>query len=319
MKKLFLLLILIPFFVFGQDCPPCDILANPGMEITNGKSSWPKLKKEKIIKINTLTSVLYDNGNDDIEEEKYWKEQDRRSWWMNKGSDPWTKDPVWGDNYVKPNLNFSSCVNDKLRWKCGYSYVLKIPDNFKKNKKYPLVVFLHGGINSNPNSLNRRADYVNDFHISKNDQYIVAAPIKLGVDWSAKKIQDLVEDIKVNLKIDNNRIYLTGLSMGGRGTFIVASKLPKTFAAIMPLSPHHQPYSYLPLSEKVSHLPTFLHHSKNDKTSKFSMAETMYNKLLANNDNIRFDIGNSGHSGWSKIYNNEKIMTWFLSWKKSKK
>ena len=142
------------------------------------------------------------------------------------------------------------------------------------------------------------------------------APIKLGVDWNAKKIQDLIEDIKVNLKIDNNRIYLTGLSMGGRGTFIVASKLPKTFAAIMPLSPHHQPYSYLPLSEKVSHLPIFLHHSKNDKTSKFSMAESMYNKLSINNDNIRFDIGNSGHSGWSKIYENEKNITWFLSWKK---
>jgi hypothetical protein len=44
----------------------------------------------------------------------------------------------------------------------------------------------------------------------------------------------------------------------------------------------------------------------------------MYNKLLVNNDNVRFDIGSSGHSGWSKIYDNEKIMTWFLSWKKSK-
>ena len=316
MKKLFLLLILIPFFVFGQDCPPCDIVANPGMEMTIVKASWPKLKNKKIIKINSLTSVLYENGNTDLEEEKYWTELNPRLWWMNEGSDPWTKDPVWGDKYVKPNLNFSSCVNDKLRWKCGYSYVLKIPKNFKKNKEYPLVVFLHGGIKSNANSLNRRANYVNDFYIPKDDQYVVVAPIKLGVDWSAKKIQDLIEDIKANLKIDINRIYLTGLSMGGRGTFIVASKLPKTFAAIMPLSPHHQPYSYLPLSEKVSHLPTFLHHSKNDKTSKFSMAESMYNKLLVNNDNVRFDIGSSGHSGWSKIYNNEKIITWFLSWKK---
>ena len=58
-------------------------------------------------------------------------------------------------------------------------------------------------------------------------------------------------DIKSNLKIDENRIYLTGLSMGGRGTFIVAAGLPQIFAAIMPLSPHHGPFSYVPLAEKV--------------------------------------------------------------------
>ncbi len=310
MKKLLLLLLFIPLVFFGQDCPPCNVLANPEMEITKVKSSWPKLKNKKLVKINSLTSILYEN------EDKYWTEWKRKSWWMKEGSDPWTEDPIWGDKYVKPNLNFSSCVNDNLRWKCGYSYVLKIPDNFKKNKKYPLVIFLHGGINSTPNSLNRRIKSLNNFHVSKDDQYILAAPLKLGIDWSAKKIQDLIEDVKSNLKIDNKRIYLTGLSMGGRGTFIVASKLPEIFAAIMPLSPHHQPYSYLSLSEKISHLPTFLHHSRNDKTSKFSMAESMFNKLLESNDNLKFDIGSSGHSGWNNIYSNEKIMNWFLSWEK---
>ena len=310
MKKLLLLLLFIPLVFFGQDCPPCNVLANPEMEITKVKSSWPKLKNQKLVKINSLTSILYEN------EDKYWTEWKRKSWWMKEGSDPWTEDPIWGDKYVKPNLNFSSCVNDNLRWKCGYSYVLKIPDNFKKNKKYPLVIFLHGGINSTPNSLNRRIKSLNNFHVSKDDQYILAAPLKLGIDWSAKKIQDLIEDVKSNLKIDNKRIYLTGLSMGGRGTFIVASKLPEIFAAIMPLSPHDQPYSYLSLSEKISHLPTFLHHSRNDKTSKFSMAESMFNKLLESNDNLKFDIGSSGHSGWNNIYSNEKIMNWFLSWEK---
>jgi predicted peptidase len=118
------------------------------------------------------------------------------------------------------------------------------------------------------------------------------------------------------LNIDANRIYLTGLSMGGRGTFIVAAELSNTFAAIMPLSPHHTPYSYLSLAEKVSHLPTFLHHSTNDKTSKFSVAEDMFSKLSKINDNVVFDIGNFGHSGWNKIYSNPKHIEWLLSWRK---
>ena len=312
MKKLPLILLFIPIIFFGQDCSPCEVIANPEMEITSIKSSWPKIKNKSIVKINSLTNILYENEDD------YWEQLKRPSWWMKEGRDPWTEDPIWGDGYIEPNLNFNSCVNDNLRWKCGYSYVLRFPENFKKNKKYPLVVFLHGGINSNPSKLNSRILTVNSFFIPENDQYIIASPIKLGIDWSPKKIQDVIADIESQLKIDKKRIYLTGLSMGGRGTFIVAAELPDLFAAIMPLSPHHTPYSYLNLASKVSHLPIFLHHSTIDKTSKFSVAEKMSDELKKLNANMLFDIGNFGHYGWNKIYKNPENINWLISWKKSK-
>ena len=310
MIKRKLVILLFPFIFFGQECAPCETIANPDMEITSIKTSWPKIKNKSIVKINSLTNILYEN------EDEYWEQWERPSWWMKEGRDPWTKDPIWGDGYVEPDLGFDSCVNDNLRWKCGYSYVMRFPENFKKNKKHPLVIFLHGGVNSDIRRLNGRIRTVNSFYIPKNDQYIIASPIKLGYDWSPKKIQDMLEDIKLNLKIDLDRIYLTGLSMGGRGTFIVASELPDTFAAIMPLSPHHTPYSYLPLANKVSHIPTFLHHSTNDRTSKFSVANDMFEKLKKINENLVFDIGNSGHSGWNKIYSNPKHIEWLMSWKK---
>jgi hypothetical protein len=310
MRKLIFLLLFIPLVSFGQDCPPCELIANPDMEITSTKSSWPKIKNKSIIKINSLTNILYENQDD------YWEQWKRPSWWIKEGRDPWTEDPIWGDGYIEPNLNFNSCVNDNLRWKCGYSYVLRFPENFKKNKKYPLVVFLHGGINSDPRRLNGRVLTVNNFFIPENDQYIIASPIKLGIDWSPKKIQDVIADIESQLKIDKKRIYLTGLSMGGRGTFIVAAELPDLFAAIMPLSPHHTPYSYIKLADKVSDLPIFLHHSTNDKTSKFSVAEKMSEELKKLNANMIFDIGEFGHSGWNKIYKNPDNINWLLSWKK---
>ena len=310
MRKLIFLLLFIPLVSFGQDCPPCELIANPDMEITSIKSSWPKIKNKSIVKINSLTNILYENQDD------YWEQWKRPSWWMKEGRDPWTEDPIWGDGYIEPNLNFNSCVNDNLRWKCGYSYVLRFPENFKKNKKYPLVVFLHGGINSDPRRLNGRVLTLDNFFIPENDQYIIASPIKLGIDWSPKKIQDVIADIESQLKIDKKRIYLTGLSMGGRGTFIVAAELPDLFAAIMPLSPHHTPYSYLNLASKVSHLPIFLHHSTNDKTSKFSVAEKMSEELKKLNADVVFDIGEFGHSGWNKIYKNPENINWLLSKKK---
>ena len=311
MQKLLFSILFLPLLLVAQnECTPCNVLANSNMEITTIESRWPKIKDKSIVKINTLTKIIYENEDD------YWQKFNISSWWMKEGLDPWTKDPIWGKGYIKPNHNFNSCVNDNLRWKCGYSYVLRFPENFKKNKKYPLVIFLHGGVNSDIRRLNGRIRTVNSFYIPENDQYIIASPIKLGIDWSAKKIQDMLEDIKSNLKIDLDRIYLTGLSMGGRGTFIVASELPDIFAAIMPLSPHHTPYSYLPLADKVSHIPTFLHHSTNDGTSKFSVAKDMFEKLKKINENLVFDIGNSGHYGWNKIYGNPKNIEWLMSWKK---
>tara|TARA_A100001011_G_scaffold130923_2_gene137971 strand:- start:1250 stop:2185 length:936 start_codon:yes stop_codon:yes gene_type:complete len=311
MQKLLFSILFLPLLLLAQnECAPCNVSANSNMEITTIESSWPNIKNKSIVKINSLTKIIYENEDD------YWEKFYMSSWWMKEGLDPWIKDPIWGKGYIKSDHNFNSCVNDNLRWKCGYSYVLRFPENFKKNKKYPLVIFLHGGVNSDIRRLNGRIRTVNSFYIPENDQYIIASPIKLGYDWSPKKIQDMLEDIKLNLKIDLDRIYLTGLSMGGRGTFIVASELPDTFAAIMPLSPHHTPYSYLPLADKVSHIPTFLHHSTNDRTSKFSVANDMFEKLKKINENLVFDIGNSGHYGWNKIYGNSKNIEWLMSWKK---
>jgi len=306
--------LIFPLVVFAQiECAPCGINANSDLEITKIKSDWPEINQGELIKVNSLTNVLYEN------DDKYWEIWDRKPWWTNQKSDPWIDGTDWIDNYIEPNHNFEDCVNDSLRWLCGYSYVLRIPKNFKKNKKYPLVIFLHGGISSNARSLTRRAKSIENFYMPENDEYIIAAPIKLGVDWSPKRIQDVVNDVQSNMKINNKRIYLTGLSMGGRGTFIVAAQLPNLFAAIMPFSPHHQPYSYVDLSEKIKHIPTYLHHSKNDKTSKFSMAELAYNELSKINNNVEFNIGNSGHSGWGKLYADKEIINWLLSWKKNKK
>lgn len=309
-KALFLLLLGIFSLNAQEKCPPCEIFANNGMNITKGQKKWPEIKKQTLLKINSLTPINYGNRLN-------YKNKKLFRWWLKEGLDPWSNSPYWGDNYVKPDHQFKDCVNDSLRWQCGYSYVIKLPDQFNKNKKYPVIIFLHGGVVARPKSLERRQETLDAFNIPNEDPSILAAPIRLEWDWDAKKIQDMIMDIKSNLKIDENRIYLTGLSMGGRGTFIVAAGLPQTFAAIMPLSPHHGPFSYVPLAEKVANIPTWLHHSTNDKTSKFSVAKEMADQLDSINTNFVFNVGDFGHSGWKKeIYSNPDYIRWLLSWNK---
>ena len=59
------------------------------MEITSIKTSWPTIKNKSIVKINSLTNILYKN------EDEYWELWERPSWWMKEGRDPWTKEPIW--------------------------------------------------------------------------------------------------------------------------------------------------------------------------------------------------------------------------------
>ena len=200
---------------------------------------------------------------------------------------------------------------------CGYSYSLQVPENYDENKSYPLIVFLHGGIYFDANSFNYYDHLKDVFYNPEDDQYIYAAPIKLEIDWDPNKIRDLIQNIKKNLNVDFQRIYLTGLSMGGRGTFIVASKLSETFAAIMPLSPHHQPYSYLSLAESVKDIPIWMSHSDVDLISSYDMAKQMEKRLIDLDANILFrtEIG-VGHSGWERIYSDSYVIKWLLSWKK---
>ena len=105
--------------------------------------------------------------------------------------------------------------------------------------------------------------------------------------------------------------------MVGRGTFIVASELTETFAAIMPLSPHHKPYSYLSLAENVKEIPIWMSHSDVDLISSYDMAKQMEKRLLDLDANIIFrtEIG-VGHSGWDRIYRDPNVINWLLSWKK---
>ena len=295
---------------YENACPPCSIIASDGMEVTQGKSDWPVIVEDELMKINSLTDVLYDNSIPSV-----WGVT---SWWMQEGNDPWSNDSYWGTNYVPPEHDFDECVNDMLRWKCGYSYVVKVPINYDSDRSYPLVIFLHGGFEQSYHEIIWYHDILrNQMYMSTDDPYVYIAPIKLEVDWNAKKIQDVLEDVKNNLNIDNHRIYITGLSMGGRGTFIVAADLPDYFAGIMPLSPHHQPYSYLSLADEIAHLPIWMSHGNIDGISSYGLAFQMAYKLEEEGANIIFRTEEGvGHWGWENIYSDSAVMRWLLSWER---
>ncbi|MBN28406.1 MAG: hypothetical protein CMB33_00825 [Euryarchaeota archaeon] len=202
-------------------------------------------------------------------------------------------------------------VDYRLDWMCGYTYSVKVPAGYNASNQYPLFLFLHGQVEDSVFFNNM---LTNNFHIPEDDKYIIVRPSKLEWDWDPKKALDVLEDVKSHLSVDDDRVYLTGLSMGGRGTFIVAAALPDYFAAIMPLSPHHEPYSYLPFAEEVAHLPIWMSHGTADNTSSFEMAEQMAANLVDLDAEIEFHpVVDGGHYIWFPIYSDPSAMQWMLS------
>ena len=147
---------------------------------------------------------------------------------------------------------------------------------------------------------------------------LVPAPIKLDIDWSPNKIKDLINNIKENVSIDNNRIYLTGLSMGGRGSFIVAAKLKNTFASLFVVAPHHGPYEYISLAKDLKDLPILITHGDIDETSSFEIAKKMADTLISlGSKEILFKRReNIGHTSWYDPYRDSVNIKWMMSWKK---
>ncbi len=209
------------------------------------------------------------------------------------------------------SIESETVVDERLDYECGYTYSVKVPAGYNASNEYPLFLYLHGQL---LDSVFFNNMMTNNFHIPDDDKYIIVRPSKLESDWDPKKALDVLEDVKANMNVDDDRVYLTGLSMGGRGTFIVAAALPDYFAALMPLSPHHTPYSYLPLAESVAHIPIWMSHGTNDSTSSYDMAAQMAENLTNLGAEIEFQtIVGGEHGGWFAIYSDPEIMQWMLS------
>lgn len=216
----------------------------------------------------------------------------------------------WTWNNTEVNLNEADSLNNK-----GYKYKVRIPLNYNINKQYPLMIILHGGIKFDDDNYNESGgNYLgNTFANSANEDVIIVTPNKIDVDWQPLKLNDIIYDVIKNCSIDINRIYLSGLSMGGRGTFIVCSELQNTFAAIAPLAPHHLPTDYT-LLNIPNNIPVFLYHSINDNVSQYEKAIEMKTKLENQGTEIRFVNGYYGHSGWVEMFfGNSNNISWLLS------
>lgn len=192
------------------------------------------------------------------------------------------------------------------------NYLLYLPKDYSENNEsYPLVLFLHGaGERGNDLEKVKVHGLPRLINEGKEFPFIVVSPqCPEEVFWSTDVLSALLDEIEANYRVDKNRIYVTGLSMGGNGTWSLALAEPNRFAAIAPVCG----WSVPSVACTIKHLPIWVFHGAKDDVVPISASEIMVERLKTCDGNVKFTVyPEANHDSWTETYNNEELYKWFL-------
>ncbi|MBL8889213.1 MAG: prolyl oligopeptidase family serine peptidase [Planctomycetaceae bacterium] len=194
-------------------------------------------------------------------------------------------------------------------------YLLSLPKGYEDQESWPVLLFLHGaGERGSDLNLVKKHGPPKLIEAGKEFPFIVVSPqCPGGRWWEPFELAALLDEIETNYKVDKERIYVTGLSMGGFGTWALTAYQPKRFAAIAPICGGGEPFT----TRLYSHVPTWAFHGDQDNVVPLARSESMVDALKNAGGNVKFTIyPGVGHDSWTETYANDEFYKWLLEQKK---
>lgn len=156
-----------------------------------------------------------------------------------------------------------------------FEYGLYVPENYRPEKAYPLVICLHG------------AGFTGDAYLERwqarlNDNYILACPTLTYGDWWTRTAEQLVlvtiRAVTGTYHIDPERIFLTGMSNGGIGAYLIGAHYARQFAAIVPMASGLD-HVLMPFLENFQETPLYIIHGKRDQVMPVELSRSIVDTL----------------------------------------
>ena len=207
-------------------------------------------------------------------------------------------------------------------------FLLFVPQSYLQDQdRWPLLLFLHGLGECGTAELDRvklhgpphRVEHDPDF------PFILVSPQHPPVDesgdelqrnkrvyeaWSAPMLTRWLDRIEAALRVDADRLYVTGLSMGGFGTWRLAAYAPDRFAAVAPICGGGQISS----APRLKGMPIWCFHGALDDAVPLRMSQEMVDAVRAAGGDARLTVyPETGHDSWVQAYNTPELYTWFLT------
>ncbi len=216
-----------------------------------------------------------------------------------------------------PNALEAKSFESEITIKLGYQYYLTLPEGYAADpaRSWPLLVFLHGAGERGGNlELLKKHGPPKLIAAGKKFEAIVVSPqVPAGEFWNPHGVKALVDTVAKEHRVDPKRIYITGISMGGFGTFDTIAAYPDTFAAAIPIcgGAGINVVKFGPLKD----LPIWIFHGAKDPVVPVSYSE-MANAWFKRNGggkNVKMTIyPEAQHDSWTQTYDNPEVWTWLF-------
>lgn len=195
-------------------------------------------------------------------------------------------------------------------------YLLYLPGGYgEQNKEWPLLLFLHGaGERGDSLALVTTHGPPKLAAAGEDFPFIIVSPqAPKGQWWSTARLSTLLDAVEEAYRVDERRIYVTGLSMGGFGTWALAMEEPERFAAIAPIAGGGEPRAVCTIKDT----PTWAFHGARDSVVPVERTREMVKALQACGGDVRYtEYPEAGHDSWTAAYDNPDLYEWLLSHRK---
>jgi len=203
----------------------------------------------------------------------------------------------------------------------GADYLLFLPKDYQgsRSKRWPLILFLHGAGERGDNVWQVARHGPPKIVKDKPDfPFIVVSPqCPSGRTWDADIVLALLDEVLGKYRVDRSRVYLTGLSMGGYGTWIIGLSHPERFAALAAICGGGDPIVFRLYDQKrkraMQTLPIWAFHGAKDTTVRLAESERMVEAVKREGGNAKLTVyPGAGHDSWTETYDNPELYDWFL-------
>ena len=212
-------------------------------------------------------------------------------------------------------------------------YALYVPPGYDGAQKWPLVISLHGAFSTHRlnlrqlfgqgnRALETDAQATRSFPVLPAVPFLAAAPYARGTmgyqGIPERDVYAVLTEMKSRFSVDEDRVYLTGLSMGGGGALWLGFTRPDQWAAIAPVCPA-APEETDDYASNALNLPTHLFHGAADPLVPVSATRAWHKKLSAAVSPVEYvEYPNVRHNAWDYAYRNAAIFTWFAKHRRNR-
>ena len=223
---------------------------------------------------------------------------------------------AWGETMAVAKGDQDAYVFEKKITKTiGCKYLLYLPESYgEKQQAWPLMMFLHGAGERGDNlDLVTKHGPPKLVGQGKDFPFIIVSPQCPEGIWWPEKVATLVallDDIESRYAVDTDRVYLTGLSMGGFGTWSLACQHPERFAAVAPICGGWMWF----LGNRLQEVPVWAFHGARDNVVPLKASKEMVEAVQKAGGNAKLTVyPEAGHDSWTATYDNPALYEWFLS------